>query len=68
MTKYIIEIGYEGCSEPGCCSTSKGFIFEANNLEEAETRADLSADDLDGWIIRCQEANEHDLHTYEVRQ
>ena len=66
MTKYMIEIGYEGCSEPGCCITSRGYIFEANSLEEAETRAEKSADNINGWIVRCEEADEWDLSTYEV--
>ena len=66
MTKYMIEVGYEGCSEPGCCITSRGFIFEADSLEEAEARAEKSAECQGGWVVRCEEADEWDLSTYEV--
>ena len=70
MTMYAIEIGYEGCSERGCCVTSTGFLFEANSLEEAEARAEKAEAYFgdDGYIIRVEEADEWDLKTYEVRQ
>lgn len=68
MTMYTIEVGYEGCGERGCCLASKIFLFEAEDLEAAETRADKAAECFDGYVISVEESDEYDIKTYEVRQ
>jgi hypothetical protein len=60
---YLISVGYDGCSEPGCCLSERNVIFEGTFVQ-AEAAAEEMRDALNGWINCCEEADPHDIETY----
>lgn len=55
MNKYKATIAFEGCSEPGCCTTFLQKQISASSLEEAEALADETASNMGGSVCEIEE-------------